>query len=354
MFGKQICNLSKKTEIRLRFIQDTNAPGFRKTASHPQWTRRSGRIAAALLAAIVVCCLLTAPAMAQDQPSYSPGDLERMVSRIALYPDPLLAQTLAAATYPDQIPDAAQWADRHHYLSGDGLAQAISSDQLPWDPAVQALLPFPSVLDMMASNMSWTSDLGNAFLAQQEDVMYAVQRMRQRARDFGYLRSSPEIIVGGGPYITILPARREFIVVPYYDPTIVYVAPRPGFYVGAGISFRFGVTVGPVFRPWGWGANRVVWENRAVYVNDVRWRRTWVNRTTYVHPYTIRRFDGPRHEERHELWERSERERSSERFGHERVEEHRREEDHRRDDHRRDDRRRDDHGRSDDHRHDDH
>src|SRR5258708_18889493 len=193
---------------------------------------------------------------------------------------------------------------------------------------------------MMASDMSWTSNLGDAFLAQQEDVMYAVQRMRQRARDFGYLRSSPQIIVGGGPYITILPARREFICVPYYDPAIVYVAPRPGFYVGAGISFRFGVTVGPVFRPWGWGANRVVWENRAVFVNDVRWRRTWVNRTTYVHPYTLRHFDAPRHEERHELFERSERERSAERYGHERLEEqhhelqHQHAEEHRRHNHR--------------------
>src|SRR6266704_277953 len=333
MFGRQICN-------PIHSGTTTTAP--------PCPTRSAGRIIAAVLAAIVVCGLFAAPAMAQNQPSYSSGELERMVSRIALYPDPLLAQTLAAATFPDEIPDAAQWADRHHYLSGDELAQAISYDQLPWDPAVQALLPFPSVLNMMASDMSWTSNLGDAFLAQQEDVMYAVQRMRQHARDFGYLLSSPQIIVGGGPYITILPARREFITVPYYDPAIVYVAPRPGFYVGAGISFRFGVAVGPVFRPWGWGANRIVWENRAVFVNDVRWRRTWVNRTTYVHPYTIRHFEGPRHEERHELFERSERERSAERFGHERVEEHRHEGEHRRDDHRHDD-----HGHHDDH-HDDH
>ena len=122
----------------------------------------------------------------QDQtqappPSYSPDQLDKLVSRIALYPDPLLAQVLAGATFPDQIPDAAKWADEHHYLRGDDLARAISDDQLPWDPSVQALLPFPSVLDTMASDMNWTTDLGNAFLAQRQDVMDAVQRMRQKA-----------------------------------------------------------------------------------------------------------------------------------------------------------------------------
>jgi Protein of unknown function (DUF3300) len=87
-------------------------------------------------------------------PAYPPQELDRLVSRIALYPDPLLSQILAAATFPDQVPDAAQWADQHHYLTGDALARAISDDHLPWDPSVQALLPFPSVLDMMASDMA--------------------------------------------------------------------------------------------------------------------------------------------------------------------------------------------------------
>lgn len=275
----------------------------------------------------LMCCWLTVPALAQDGPPYyPPEDLDQMVSRIALYPDPLLAQVLAAATFPDQIPDAAQWSDQHHYLSGDELAQAISADQLPWDPSVQALLPFPAVLDMMARDMSWTSSIGNAFLAQQQDVMAAVQRMRYHAREFGYLRSDPEVIVGGGPYITILPARPDFLCVPYYDPAVVFAAPRPGFFVGAGISFRFGVALGPVFRPWGWGYNRIGWGERAVFINNTRWGRTWVNRGTYVHPYAMERFGRPREAEwhdHHELVGRSERERSAERFGHERVEEHR-------------------------------
>ena len=140
------------------------------------------------------------------------------MARIALYPDPLLAQVLAAATYPNDIPAAAQWADQHHYLTGQALADAIQGDQLPWDPSVQSLLPFPSVLDMMNSDMRWTSDLGNAFLAQQQDVMDAVQRQRAVAQRYGYLRSNGQVIVSGGPYITIMPVNPGYVVVPYYDP----------------------------------------------------------------------------------------------------------------------------------------
>jgi len=131
---------------------------------------------------------------AQPPPSYPPQELDRLVQRIALYPDPLLAQILAAATFPDQIPDAARWSDEHHYLTGPALAQAITADQLPWDPSVQALLPFPSVLGMMASDMAWTQELGNAFLAQQPDVMDAVQQERHIAWNYGYLRTNPQVI----------------------------------------------------------------------------------------------------------------------------------------------------------------
>ena len=89
--------------------------------------------------------------------------------------------------FPTRYRDAAHWADEHHYLTGQALADSIQADQLPWDPSVQALLPFPSVLAMRSSDMNWTTDLGNAFLAQQQDVMDAVQRERRKARDFGYL-----------------------------------------------------------------------------------------------------------------------------------------------------------------------
>ena len=260
----------------------------------------------------------------QAPPSFPPEQLDQLVARIALYPDSLLAQILAAATFPDQIPDAARWADQHHYLTGQSLADAIQGDQLPWDPSVQALLPFPSVLEMMNSDMNWTRDLGNAFLAQQQDVMDAVQRERHKAQSFGYLRSNGQIIVGGGPYITIDPVNPGYVVVPYYDPRIVYFPPRPGFFVGGGIRFGFGVTIGGFFRPWGWGYGRFDWGRHVVVVNNAPWGRTWVNRREYVHPYPdVRRF-GPeaRPEERHQVYERSERERAAPRQGRGQVEEH--------------------------------
>jgi hypothetical protein len=260
-------------------------------------------------------------------PNYPPQELDRLVSRIALYPDSLLSQILAAATFPDQIPDAAQWADQHHYLTGDALANAIMQDQLPWDPSVQALLPFPSVLEMMSADMSWTTELGNAFLAQQPDVMDAVQRERKKAYDYGYLRTNPQVTVSAGPYIEIVPVNPAFIVVPYYNPVVVFAPPAPGIVVGAAIGFRFGITIGAAFAPWGWGSTHFVWGQHAVFINNARWNRTWVNRASYVHPYAaVHRYApaAPRPAERHQLQPRSERERQAARSGHERVEEHRR------------------------------
>jgi len=248
---------------------------------------------------------------------------------VALYPDSLLAQVLAAATFSDQIPDAAAWADQHHYLTGDALARDIQEDQLPWDPSVQALLPFPSVLGMMASDLNWTRDQGDAFLAQGTDVMDAVQRERRQARDFGYLRSNGQIVVSNGPYIEIAPVNPAVIYVPYYDPLVVFARPRPGFVVARGITFSFGIGIGPAFRPWGWGGNRIVWGSHAVFVNNAEWHRSWVNRGTYVHPYAIRRAGPvpPRVADRHVLEGRTEREKAAERAGsRRRVEEHGREE----------------------------
>jgi hypothetical protein len=233
-----------------------------------------------------------------------------------------LAQILAAATYPDELPDAARWADQHHYLSGQALADAIAEDQLPWDPSVQALLPFPSVLDMLASDVNWTRQLGEAFMAQQQDVMDAVQRDRQIAQRYGYLRTNGQIVVTGGPYIAITPVNPEVLYVPYYDPLIVFAAPRPGFFVGGAIRFGFGISLGVAFRPWGWGFTRFGWGEHAVFINNARWNRTWVNRGTYVHPYEVHRFQGTRAPERHQLHERSPHEREAERKGR-RVEEHR-------------------------------
>jgi hypothetical protein len=317
--------------------------------------RATGKIFAMALAVFVLCCALATQASAQSAPYFEPPQLDRMVSRIALYPDPLLAQTLAAATFPDQITDASYWADEHRGMSGNELADSIQGDQLPWDPSVQALLPFPAVLHMMASDMNWTTDLGNAFLGQQQDVMYAVQRMRQRARDYGYLRTGPQIIVGGGPYITILPARADYVVVPYYDPVVVYERPRPGFFIGGAIGFRFGVVLGASYRPWGWGYNRIAWDRRVVFINNAPWQRTWVNRYEYHHPYTVRyypehhydRHENHGHEVAYRAHERNEERREDRHENH--VREERRED--RREDHAREERR-EDHGRV-DYRHED-
>jgi hypothetical protein len=276
-------------------------------------TKFAIRLVATSFAIFFAAELFTVASYAQAPPSYPPQELERLVSRIALYPDPLLAQILTASTYPNDIPDAAQWADQHHYLTGDALAQAITGDQLPWDPSVQALLPFPSVLEMMASDMGWTQELGDAVLAQYPDVMDAVQRMRRRAANYGYLRSNP-----------IMPVNPAFIVVPFYSPAIVFAAPRPGFAVGLGIRFGFGISIGLAFRPWGWGLSRFDWGRHAVIINNAPWGRTWANRAAYVHPYTVRRFAraAPRPPEQHQLVRRSPSERQDARAGHAIKEEH--------------------------------
>jgi hypothetical protein len=246
------------------------------------------------------------------------------VSPIALYPDPLLAQVLAAATFSDQVPDAAGWADQHHYLTGPALTAAMAADQVPWDPSVQALVPFPSILSMMASDMPWTEELGNAFLTQQPEVMDAVQRNRQKAWTYGYLRTNSQVVVRNGPYVEIVPVNPDYVVVPYYDPLIVYAPPRRGFVIAGAIRFGFGVTLGAAFVPWGWHANRFVWDRHTVIVNSAPWQRTWVNRTTYIHPYTVPRYAAaPRPADRHDLKERSAKEREDARYGRGRGEQHR-------------------------------
>jgi hypothetical protein len=280
-----------------------------------------------LAAALSGICLAQAP-----PPSYPPAELDRLVQRIALYPDPLLAQVLSASTFADEIPDAAQWADKHHYLTGDALAEAITEDQLPWDPSVQALLPFPTVVEQMAADINWTTQLGNAVLAQRPDVMDAVQRERNLAMNYGYLRTGPRVtVVRSGPFITIVPVNPAFVYVPFYDPAVVFFAPRPGFAIGGAINFGFGFSIGVGFRPWGWGVTRIDWASHGWFVHDAVWGRTWANRTVYVHTYPgIQRFDRPGarpvavvpHPEGHKLVERSPRERESERNAGRRAEEH--------------------------------
>lgn len=231
-------------------------------------------------------------------PTYAPVELDRLVQPIALYPDPLLAQVLAASTYPSDIPVAARWSDEHRGLTGGRLSAAMAVDDERMEPAVQALLPFPSVLDMMAEDMAWTHELGNAVLVDRGAVMDAVQRLRLQASQYGYLHSNAGVIVTPGPYIEILPADAAFVPVPYYDPFIVFGPPGPGVIVSSAISFGHGVRIGTAFAPWGWGGTSLVWPRHVVVINRTPWERTWDNRLTYVHPYAVRR-DAERRAESH-------------------------------------------------------
>lgn len=245
-------------------------------------------------------------------PFFTPAELDRLVSPIALYPDPLLANVLTAATFPDDIPDAYRWADDHHHLSGARLTAAMAADDVPWDPSVQALLPFPSVLEMMAKDMPWTDALGDAVLADRQAVMDAVQRMRHTARDYGYLRGCESVVVSTGPYVEIMPVEPGFITVPYYFPKYVFGPPVPGVLYG-GVYCGYGVHLGVWFAPWGWGRTRIFWPNGAIIIDGAPWERTWVNRGAYRHPYQAPRFAAPRPPERHREEPRTPREEQRER-----------------------------------------
>ncbi len=264
--------------------------------------RRPERWRRPTMAAGLVCAgvfALSAPIHAQVQ--FSPQQLDDLVGRIALYPDPLLAQVLTASTYSEQIKDAAQWADQHSYLTGGNLAGAIQQDNLPWDPSVQALLPFPSVLDMMAGSIFWTRQLGDAVLGQRGEVMDAVQAMRRKARDFGYLQDNAQyrVRVGGPGDIQIVPVDPGFYCLPVYDPLIVFGRPRVGLAVG--ISFGPRIALGAAFAPWGWGRSGFEWRSRTMLVDGHAWARTRENHEVYRHPYVRPpHAEGPR-VERHEL-----------------------------------------------------
>jgi hypothetical protein len=227
-----------------------------------------------------------APAPAPPPNAIAPKQLDDLVSRIALYPDPLLAQVLTASTYSDQIADASAWANQHGSLTGDALANAIREDNLQWDPSVLALLPFPSVLSMMAQDMNWTQQLGNAVLAQRADVMDAVQRMRQQSYQYGYLRSNQyDNVVDSNGEFEILPVNPAYLYVPTYDPFIVFGPPRPGFFIGGAIHFGPAIVIGAGFAPWGWAHPYFDWHTHGIFFDATPWNRGWANRGYYVHPY---------------------------------------------------------------------
>ncbi len=233
--------------------------------------------------------IVTSPAYAtppQDAPSapIPASQIDSLVAPIALYPDALVAQVLAASTYPNEVVEADQWLKDHNNLQGDALAQAVN--QQSWDPSVQALTQFPSVLDQMANNLSWTSALGDAFYNQQADVMASVQRLRAQAKAAGNLKSTSQMtVVQQSPQtIVIQPANPQVVYVPTYNPTVVYGTPYspPGYSTGALvatglISFGVGMAVGAAMSGsccgWGWNNWNSNWHggtvvyNRNVYVS---------------------------------------------------------------------------------------
>ena len=166
-----------------------------------------------------------APAPPPPGQTLSPDQLEGLVAPIALYPDPLLGQILVASTYPLELVQASQWLQRNPGLPGPALKQA--AEQQNWDPSIQALVLFPDVLKRLNQDITWTTDLGNAFLSQQGDVMDAVQRMRLRAQQSGKLSSTSQQTVTsanatGPPVIQIEPANPQVIYVPQYDPASIW------------------------------------------------------------------------------------------------------------------------------------
>src|SRR5438309_3223471 len=219
----------------------------------------------------------------EQAPKLASGELDSLVAPIALYSDPLLAQTLAASTYPLEIIQLQQWMDRNKNLQGKALADAVAKQ--PWDPSIQALVATPDVVQRMAGNIQWTTDLGNAFLAQQSDVMDAVQRLRGKAESKGTLKTSAQqkvetkTVEGGKQVIVVEPSSPDVVYVPSYDPEVVYGPPPPaypyypytypGYVPGTALAWGAGIALGAA--AWGaWGGNwgNCDWGHGDVNINN--------------------------------------------------------------------------------------
>lgn len=219
-------------------------------------------------------------APSQEKAQKIPSEqLDALVAPIALYPDPMLAQTLAAATYPLEIVQLQQWLEKNKNLKDKALADAVTKQ--PWDPSIQAMAGLPDVVKRLADDIQWTTDLGNAFLAQQSDVMDAVQRMRKKAKDSGNLKSSEQMkvetkVVETKEVIIVQQSDPQVVYVPSYNPVVVYgppvypyppiYYPPPGYYAaGMAISFGVGVAMGACCHGgWGWGAG---WGHNDIDIN---------------------------------------------------------------------------------------
>jgi hypothetical protein len=218
-----------------------------------------------------------ASAPAPTAPQISADQLDSLVAPVALYPDPMLSQVLVASTYPLEIVQAQQWVQQNSNLKGSALADAAKKQD--WDPSVQAMVAFPDLLKRLSDNIKYTTDLGNAFLAQQSDVMDAIQRMRKKAQDSGKLVSNEQQVVEtkteeSKTVVVIQPANPEVVYVPSYNPTVIWGAPAypyppypwGGMLAASAISFGVGVAVGAMWGGgWGWGMG---WGGNQININN--------------------------------------------------------------------------------------
>jgi hypothetical protein len=221
-----------------------------------------------------------------------PEQLQQLVAPIALYPDALLAQILAASAYPTQIVEAERFVQQNPNLKGKELGDAV--DHQDWDPSVKALTQFPSVLANLDKDLSWTSELGDANYNQQADVMQAVQVMRRKAEDAGHLQTTPQQTVSNqGPQVVIQPANPDVVYVPDYNPDMIYGYPVgiwPGFYPWWGVggpylSFGVGFGISPFFGyGWGWHGWGMDWRGGGLMYGGGRYgfhSRSFYDRNAY-------------------------------------------------------------------------
>jgi hypothetical protein len=237
----------------------------------------AGFLSAALIWPAASPLALAQSATQSAQASLSEAQIAALVAPIALYPDPLVAQVLMASTYPTQVSEAYTWSKANDQLKGEALNKAL--EQQSWDASVKSLVSFPPVLDMMGSQLSWTEQLGDTVLAQQNEVMDAIQSLRQKAQAADTLKSNEQQTVtvqgsGSNTTVVIQPTNPQVVYVPTYNPVVVYGAwpyPAyppvayypPGYAVGTAIiSFGIGMAVGSAL--WG-GCN---WGGRSITVNN--------------------------------------------------------------------------------------
>lgn len=215
---------------------------------------------------IIICLAFAVPISAQDSSTkkFKPEELDQMLAPIALYPDSLLTQIFMASTYPIEVVQADRWLQNNKNLKGDKLQAAL--DKQNWDVSVKSLVSFPDVLDMMNDKLDWTQNLGDAFLAQQKDVMDTVQKLRKKAEQAGNLKSNQQQqITNDGTTVIIQSANPQVIYVPVYDPTVIYgtwwypaYPPYPVYVYPPGaafVTFTVGVAVGAAWYGWGHGCN---------------------------------------------------------------------------------------------------